>query len=479
MIRIDVVLGYLGRIVVIIGIAMLSCVGWSIYYNEEIVFSLAFAASITIASGLFLTGVFSNKDNINYKEGFLIVSLGWVVASLFGTLPFIMSGHFTSFANALFETVSGFTTTGASVLTDIEALPKGLLFWRSITQWLGGMGIIALFVAIIAGMGARANQLFRAEVPGPISDKISPRIRENAKTLWKTYVILSLVCVLLLDIFGMNLFDAFCHTFTTMATGGFSTKNNSIAFYSSPYIQWTIIVFMFIAGCSFSLHYLAYKNRSLRLYIKNQEFCFYALIILLSSIVVALVINGAGLEEKIRTAMFQIVSIATTTGFASTDYGTWPSIAKALIFLVMFVGGCAGSTGGNIKPGRYLIILRRAMIELKRMVHPRAIIPLRYGGRVLSEALVINVLQFFFLWMAFLMLGTLVLSVLGMDLLSSLSASIACLGNIGPGFNLVGPTANYGFIADSGKYFLSVLMLVGRLEIYPLLVLFIPEFWKE
>lgn len=483
MIRPEVLIGYIGRIITIIGIAMLSCIGWSIYYKESIAFSLTLASCITIASGLFLSNVFNNKENLNYKEGFAVVTLGWIIVSLYGTLPYLLTGTLPSFADALFETVSGFSTTGSSVISDIEALPKGVLFWRSITQWLGGMGIIALFVAIIAGMGARANQIFRAEVPGPISDKISPRIRENAKALWKSYIVLSIICVVLLYIFGMDIFDAFCHTFATMATGGFSTKNTSIAYYGSPFIQWTIIVFMFIAGCSFSLHYLAYKNQSLKLYFRDQEFKFYGGIILASSLIVfiALSINGTltGCEEKIRSALFQIISITTTTGFASADYEGWPVMAKGMIFLAMFVGGCAGSTGGNIKPGRYLIILQRTIIELKQMVHPKAVLSLRYRGKVLSDSLIINVLQFFFLYMSFLMLGTIVLSFMGMDILSGLTATIACLGNIGPGFGMVGPTQNYAFISDGGKYFLSILMLIGRLEIYPVLVLFIPQFWKE
>ncbi len=407
------------------------------------------------------------------------------MASIFGALPFMTTGYLPSFADAWFESMSGFTTTGASVIKDVEAWPKGLLFWRSLTQWLGGIGIIALFVAIISNIGVRANQLFKAEVPGPVSDKISPRIRETARTLWKTYAIISLLCLLTLYALGMDFFDALCHTFATMATGGFSTKNASIAFYSSPWIEWAIIFFMFAAGTNFALHYMAYKKRSLKSYIKNAEFKFYVGIILVATFLIAINLTpdagGAimGWEEKIRTAFFQVVSILTTTGFATADYNLWSPSAGVIILLLMFVGGCAGSTGGNIKPGRYLIILQRSVIELKKMIHPKAVIPLRYGGKVLKEDLIINVLQFFFLYIVFLVAGMTVMSMLGLDFISSLTASAACIGNIGPGFAQVGPTQNFSFVPAIGKVVLTLEMLVGRLEIYPLLVLFLPAFWRE
>jgi len=483
LIRPAVIFGNIGRILLIIGLAMLTCLAWSIAYHEDVSSSIALSASITIITGLTLKYVYPHQENIRFKEGFLLVSLGWVVASAFGALPFLLSGYLPSFADAFFETVSGFTTTGASVVKDVEVWPRGLLFWRSLTQWLGGMGIIALFVAVIAGMGAGANQLFKAEVPGPISDKISPRIRETARKLWIIYVIISLACVLILWVLGMDIFDALCHTFATMATGGFSTKNASIGFYASPLIQWTITLFMFIAGASFTLHFLAFKKRSPLAYLRDPEFKLYTGVILLACFLVTLSINwqgiGTGWEEKIRLASFQVLSIVTTTGFATADFDKWPALAIGLLFSMMFVGGCAGSTGGSIKPGRYLIISLGTVNELKKMVHPKAVLPLRFGKRLLKESVLINVLQFFFLYMLFLALGTLFLSALSIDVWSSLTAAATCLGNIGPGFSKVGPTQNFAFIPDSGKYILSILMLVGRLEIYPILVLFLPDFWKE
>ncbi len=485
MIRARIILNNMGRIILIIGIAMLTCLIWSLAYKEDVSGGIMQAAGLTIVSGLFLMVVFKNQDTLNFKEGFAVVSLGWLMASIFGALPYMTTGYLPSFADAWFESMSGFTTTGASVVKDVEAWPKGLLFWRSLSQWLGGIGIIALFVAIISNIGVRANQLFKAEVPGPIADKISPRIRETARNLWKTYAIISLLCLVTLYALGMDFFDAICHSFSTMSTGGFSTKNASIAYYSSPWIQWAIIFFMFLGGTNFTLHYMFYKKRSLKPYIKNIEFKFYTAIILVATFLIAINLTqdagGAIMnwEERIRAGCFQVVSILTTTGYASTDYDLWPHQAGIIVLLMMFVGGCAGSTSGNIKPGRYLIVLQSSVIELKKMVHPKAIMPLRYGGKVLNEDLIINVLQFFFLYFSILVAGMIVMSMLGLDYISSLTASATCLGNIGPGFAQVGPTQNFSFIPDVGKYVLILEMLVGRLEIYPLMVMLLPAFWQE
>lgn len=483
MIRIRVVLGNLGRFILIVGIAMLSCLTWSIAYQESVTIPILQAAALTIGCGLLLSTFYSPNDTINFKEGFILVSLGWIVASLFGTLPYLFSGYLPSFADAFFETVSGFTTTGASVVSDVEAWPHGLLFWRSLTQWLGGMGIISLFVAIMANLGTRAKQLFKSEVPGPVSDNISPRIRETARKLWIAYVVLSACCAIVLYLFGMDFFDSLCHTFAALSSGGFSTKNASIAFYASPQIEWAIIIFMFIAGTNFALHFFSFKNRSPRVYWKNAEFKLYTGIILVTSLLVFLNLgnpwHSAGWSDNLRTAVFHVTSIVTTTGFVTTDHNFWPHMATALILMMMFVGGCSGSTGGGIKPGRYLIILKRSTIEFKKMVHPRAVFALRFGDRIINTDLLLNVLQFFFLYIIIAALGMLYLTSQGLDFVSGLSAAAACLGNIGPGLGLVGPVQNYAFISDSGKHVLSVLMLIGRLEIYPLLVLFIPTFWQE
>jgi trk system potassium uptake protein TrkH len=485
MIRGHVILNALGKITLLIGFAMLTCLFWAGHGGQEVIKGFVLAAAVTIIAGLVLTVFFQSKDSINFKESFAVVTLGWLVASIFGALPFLTTGTLDSFADAWFESMSGFTTTGASVFIDVEACPRAVLFWRSLTQWLGGIGIIALFVALISSIGVRANQLFKAEVPGPISDKISPRIRETARSLWKAYVVISLICILTFYALGMDFFDAICHAFTTMATGGFSTKNASIGFYNSPWLQWAVTFFMIVAGTNFALHFLALKRRNLSGYLRNAEFKFYLAIIFVAALLIALDLHqGAGgslavWEEKLRVAGFQVVSILTTTGFATVDYTLWPPLAGVILLLMMFVGGCAGSTGGCIKPGRYLIILQRSIIELKKMVHPKAVMPLRFGGKVLNEDLIINVQQFFFLYIVILVTVMIIISMLGLDFVSSLTASAACLGNIGPGFGLVGPTQNFNFIPAAGKYVLILEMLIGRLEIYPMLVLFVPSFWRK
>lgn len=483
MIRPAVVLGYLGRIILIIGIAMLSCLTWSVPYQEPETIPILLAAAITIGCGLLLYLSFSKSSPINFREGFLLVSLAWIVASVFGSLPYMFSGYLPSFFDAFFETVSGFTTTGASVVSDVESWPKGLLYWRCLTQWLGGMGIIALFVAVINTLGSRAKQLFKAEVPGPVSDILSPRIRENARILWITYLVLSILCATAYYIFGMDAFDAICHTFTTLSTGGFSTKNSSIGFFTNPWLQWSVILFMFLGGVNFALHFFCFKKRNPLVYLKNAEFRLYSLIIIVASLLVFVILQDkwavAGIEGTLRAAIFQIVSLITTTGFATTDFNIWPPLSLALLLTMMFIGGCSGSTAGSIKPGRYLIIGNRTLIELKKMVHPKAVFPLRYGGMMVREDLLINVLQFFFLYMAFALLGTLIMASLGLDFLSAFSATATSLGNCGPGLGLVGPMSNFSFLPDAGKFTLSILMLVGRLEIYPILVLFLPSFWHE
>jgi len=485
MIRGHVIINALGKIILLIGVAMLTCLFWAGHGGGAVIKGFVLAAAMTIFAGLVLVIFFQSKDSINFKESFAVVTLGWLVASIFGALPFLTTGALDSFAGAWFESMSGFTTTGASVFTDVEACPRAVLFWRSLTQWLGGIGIIALFVALISNIGVRANQLFKAEVPGPISDKISPRIRETARSLWKTYVIISLLCILTFYALGMDFFDAICHAFATMATGGFSTKNASIGFYSSPWLQWAVTFFMIVAGSNFALHFLAFKRRNLNGYLKNAEFKFYLAIIFGASLLIALDLNnglGGSLavwEEKFRIACFQVVSLLTTTGYATVDYNLWTPLAWVVLLLMMFVGGCAGSTAGSIKPGRYLIILQRSIIELKKMIHPKAVMPLRFGGKVLNEDLIINVQQFFSLYIMILVAGMVFMSMLGLDFVSSLTASATCLGNIGPGFGLVGPTQNFSFIPAIGKYVLTLEMLIGRLEIYPMLVLFIPAFWQR
>lgn len=481
MLRSSVILGIMGRILIILGLAMATSVLCSFIYQEEIVAQLLWSTLITLTSGLVFAFSSGQKEELNYKEGFAIVGLGWIVASLFSSLPFALSGYFPSYFSALFETVSGITTTGATVLSDVEVLPRGLLFWRSLTQWLGGMGIMVLFIALIQVMGVRANQIYKTEIAGgAVAGKVSPKARDIAKNFWRAYLGLTLLLLLLLWGEGMSLFDAFCHTFATMATGGFSTWNASIAYYNSPAIEWTIIVFMFLAGTNFSLHYLALFKKDLGVYLRNREWKFYLLLVLMSCIVVFIDLNHLPLGEyRIRDTLFQVISMMTTTGFTTDDYLQWNLAAQSILIIMLFVGASAGSTSGGIKAGRLLIMLERARIELRKIVHPRAVISQRLDQNTISDGIIINVLLYFFLYIVMVLIGMQMLAILGLDIITSFTAAASCMGNVGPGFGAVGPLYNYGVVPDAGKLVLTILMLLGRLEIFPILVLFYPKFWKK
>jgi len=434
---------------------------------------------LTGTAGLIFTRKGSKKD-IGKREGFVIVTMAWIIISLFGAIPFVLSGAIPDYTNAFFETMSGFTTTGASILNDIESLPKGILFWRSMTHWIGGMGIIVLSLAILPLLGVGGMQLFIAEVPGPTPDKIHPRVAATAKRLWAIYVAFTLLETVLLMFGGMSLFDGLCHSFGTLATGGFSTQNASIANYS-PYIQYVVIIFMMLAGINFTMHYFALKGM-IKKVSKDQELRFYLAIILVSTIFIALTLilkNLHPVEEAFRQTLFQVVSIVTTTGFVTYDYLQWPSFIWFVIVLLMFTGGCAGSTGGGIKISRLLLLLKNSRLEMRRQVHPNAIIPVRINGRVVPQQLVNNVLAFFLIYFLIFAGGTLVMSLLGLDFESAIGSTAATLGNIGPGIGIVGPVSNYAAIPEGGKWFLSLLMLLGRLELFTVLILFTRSFWKH
>lgn len=469
-----------GSLLIFQGIFMILPVGFSIYYGDNDLFAILLSAGITLAVGLVLRLGFRFNGELRLKDSYATVALGWIFAALFGALPFYISRYIPSFADAFFESMSGFTTTGASILRDIEALPHGLLLWRSLTQWLGGMGIIVLSLAILPLLGVGGMQLYKAEIPGPLPDKLTPRIQETAKILWSVYALLSLIEALLLFIGGMNLFDSLCHTFTTMATGGFSTKNASIAHFNSFYINLVIIIFMFLAGTNFSLHYHGLRGRIFA-YWKSEEFRFYLKVILASLIIVILinlVSDSSNALVASQHSAFQVVSIITTTGFTIVDFGQWPSAAQMILLLLMFLGGCAGSTGGSIKILRIMILWKQGRAELKRLLHPHAVIPVRVDGRPVPPALVSNILSFVFLYLFIFVSASLVMSLLGLDIVSAVASVAATLGNVGPGLGLVGPSGNYSLIPWIGKWLLSFCMLAGRLEIYTLFVLLTKEFWK-
>lgn len=481
-VNIRLIIEIIGRLLMIEGIFMWLCLPFSFYYQSNDHWDIFLGGCIAVFSGslLWFFTKTSVRSSFGKREAYIIVTLSWLVISIFGAIPFVLNGCIPNYTDAFFETISGFTTTGASILTDIEAMPKGLLFWRSLTHWIGGMGIIVLSLAIIPFLGIGGMQLFAAEAPGPTTEKLHPKITETAKRLWGIYLIFSIVETILLLFGGMNLFDSLCHTFGTMATGGFSTKNSSVSEFS-PYIQYVIIVFMFLAGTNFTLHYFGLHLKFKKFWM-NEEFRYYFLMVITATIIITLGLalsTSLDWETSFRDSLFQVVSIITTTGFVSSDYLVWPPVLWVIIFLLMFTGGCAGSTGGGIKAMRQLLLLKSSAVEFKRLIHPRALIPVRYNKKSVSPEIISNILAFFLLYMIVFAFGTLVMAAIGLDFSTSIGSVIATLGNIGPGIGNVGPIHNYASIPDFGKWFLSFLMLLGRLELFTVLVILSPAFWRK
>lgn len=482
MVNYKIIINIIGFLLILEGLFMFLGIPFSLYHGDNDVKILLLSGIGTSIVGAISFVLTRNKDHeIRKREGYIVVGLGWIVLSLFGALPFVIHGSIPSYTDAFFETMSGFTTTGASILNDIEALPHGLLLWRSVTQWLGGMGIIVLSLAILPILGIGGMQLFVAEVPGPTKDKIHPRVRETAKRLWGIYFIFTVVEIILLFIGGMTFFDAINHAFTTMATGGFSTKQASVAHYQSPFIHYVIIIFMFLAGVNFSLHYHLLHGR-FKVILKNDEFKFYAKVIGVISIVIAVILifqHYGNPEESFRDSLFQVVSLVTTTGFVTSDYELWGPFFKVFFFALLLVGGCAGSTGGGIKIVRHQLMMRNSFSELRRLVHPRAIIPVRFNNNAVSPDIISNILAFFVFYVGIIAVGSLIMSMMGLDFESALGSVATSLGNVGPAIGTVGPTQNFAGIPDLGKWFLSFLMLMGRLELFTILIIFSPAFWKS
>lgn len=456
---------------------------FSIYFNHDDILAIIISSLITIISGLILWFFTRNADKqlLGKREGYLIVTLGWLVMSIFGSIPFLIHGSINSFTDAFFETVSGFTTTGATILQDIEKLPAGLLFWRSMTQWIGGMGIIVLSLAIMPLLGIGGMQLFSAEVPGITKDKFHPRVKETAKRLWGIYVILTAAETLLLVIGGLSLFDAVNHSLTTMATGGFSTKNASTAHFNSIFVQYVFILFMFLAGTNFSLHYFA-MHKNFEVFKKNSEFKFYFSFILFATLIIMFIHrphHTFNLEESFRQSLFHVVSLVTTTGYVSSDYENWAPFSRIVFFVLLFMGGCTGSTGGGIKFARHSLLIKNSWLEFKRLIHPRAIIPVRFNDKAVGLEIISNVQAFLMIYILTFVVGAMILSLSGLDFFTAIGASATCLGNVGPGLGIVGPVGNFSTLPDFDKWVLSFFMLVGRLELFTVLLLFSPAFWKK
>ncbi|MFD0761139.1 TrkH family potassium uptake protein [Lutibacter aestuarii] len=494
--NIKIIISFLGLTSMLNGVFMLIAVPFSIYHNEPEQLGILQAGLTTIIIGFLLWFFNRNaKKNLGKKEGYLIVTLGWLMLSFTGTLPYVFTGAIPNYTNAFFETISGYSTTGSSILTDIESMPKGILFWRSATHWIGGMGIIVLTVAILPLLGIGGMQLFMAEAPGPSADKMHPRITETAKRLWIIYFSLTFTEFFLLKIAGMTWFDAINHAMATMSTGGFSTKNASVAHYNNfPIIQYIITFFMFVAGTNFILTYFVLKGK-VRKVLNSEEFKYFFFGILgLTIIITFLIVNHQDpnlvttvnhpkpwgeTESAFRHAIFQITSVLTTTGFVTADFTMWNSLATMLMFSLFFIGGSAGSTSGGVKIVRHIIMIKNSLLEFKKQLHPNAIIPIRYDGNPVPKNIVYNILAFFILYMGIFITGSILLTLFGLDFQSAMGAATSSLGNIGPAIGSVSPVDNFEHLSIPAKWLCSFLMLIGRLELFTVLVLFTPFFWKK
>lgn len=479
--RLSRVISVIGRLYIFFSFFLLVPIPVAFYFGENTHKDFFISFLFVFALGLSFLLIFGKPQEISVKEGIFIVGLTWISISIFGAIPFILTGSIPSFTDSFFESTSGFTTTGASVLKDIEVLPKSVLLWRNLIQWVGGMGVIAIAVAIMPHLGLGGAHLFKAEVPGPTKDKISPRISQTARILWETYVLISLFQILLLFLGGLDLFDATCITFGTMATGGYAPYSDSLARFDSSYIHYVVTAFMFLAAVNFNLHFQAISGRPSS-YLRSTEFKFFSLVVLISALSVILIrkIEGDELcEEMIRHSLFQVVSIVTTTGFVTEDYELWPFNAQIILILLMLHGGCSGSTGGAIKSIRIYVMGSFLVSHLKKIFRPHGVFPVRVDGKVVEESVASNILAFIILYLLLFLSGVLVLTYQDVSIDTSVGATLATLGNVGPGIGGVGPTDNYADLPTFSKWFLSFLMLAGRLEIYTILVLFLPDFWRD
>lgn len=462
---------------------MIPSIGFSVFYEEDDLYALITSSGIALLIGFILKFLTRRSKNaeIKKRDGYLIVTAGWISMAIIGTLPYLLSGSIPTTSGAFFETMSGLSTTGATVLDNIEELPHGILFWRSMTQWIGGMGIIVLTIAILPLLGIGGMELFIAEAPGPTKDKIHPRIKETAKRLWVIYVFLTLLETIILLLCGMNFFDAINHALTTNSTGGFSTKQDSIAAFNSPLIEAVIIFFMFLAGTNFTLLYFGFKGRFSKFW-KNDEFKWYvgAVILLVVALTPVVHANSEGtFLNAFRDTIFQVVSTITTTGYASADFTTWGSLATFVFFLLLFSGASAGSTSGGIKIVRIVVLMKNGFLEFKKRLHPNAIIPVYLNKQKVPSHIIYNLLAFIFLYLSVFVIGSLIMTALGENFEVAISSVATSLGNVGPGINDIGPSHTFSDISPTGKWLLSFLMLFGRLELFTVALLFTPYYWRR
>lgn len=490
-----IIFHFLGLLLLFNGGFMLLSALISFIYKDGVTPSLLLSGGLIILLGLFVMFLTKNHaKEMNKREGYIVVAFGWLVMALSGTVPYVLTGSITSFTSAFFETMSGYTTTGATILNDIEIIPKGVLFWRSLTHWIGGMGIIVLAVAILPLLGIGGMQMFAAEAPGPSADKLHPRITDTAKRLWLIYFGYTAAETILLKVAGMSFFDAINHSLCTLSTGGFSTKNASVAYWNGqPIIQYIIIIFMFLAGTNFVLSYFAFKGNVQRI-IRDEELKLYLKFIVIFTIIAALIIYfktdpsissiehpmvWGKAESAFRHSLFQVLSVITTTGFITADYTLWTPFLMVFFFGLMFLGGSAGSTSGGVKVVRHLILIKNGFLEFKRALHPNAILPVRYNGKAVTGDIVFNILAFFILYMLSFIVGALVFSMMDIDFMSAIGLSASSLGNVGPALGNFGPVNNYAALPAVGQWWASFLMLIGRLELFTVLILLTPFFWRN
>lgn len=475
------VLNILGKLLILLSLFLLIPIPFSLYYGDGMVpyFLLSSVVGATLG-GLLVLACLPEPD-LGYRDGFAVVVMSWLGLALLGALPYYFSGVMPAFTDCFFESMSGFTTTGSTILATIEVLPPSALFWRATTHWLGGMGIIVLSLAILPLLGVGGMQLFHAEMPGPTKDRLAPRIQDTARILWMVYLLFTLLQTLLLMLGGLSFFDSICHSFATLATGGFSTHTASVAHFDSLYVETVVVLFMFLAGVNFTLHHRFLTGKTASFW-ENEEFRLYLKVIGGATLLIVLANLYYGiydsLGENLRTAIFQVVSIQTTTGFGTADFELWPPVCKILLVSLMLIGGCAGSTGGGIKVVRVLLFFKYARLQMRNLVHPRAVGAIKLGRLKVPQEVMIAILGFFALYIAVLLLATLAVTALGVDIVTGTTAVIATLNNIGPGLNLVGPATHFGNLPQAAKWVLSFCMLAGRLELYTVAVLMTPGFWK-
>ncbi|MEJ2191836.1 MAG: TrkH family potassium uptake protein [Nitrospirota bacterium] len=477
------VLNLTGVVLLFTALFMLAPAVVSLLYGSSDLKAILLSFALTAGAGgiLFLLTRKHRNEEIGHRDGFFAVALSWSVMALAGALPFLLSGAIPSVTDAVFESMSGFTTTGSSILTNVEALSRGVLFWRSLTHWIGGLGIIVFFVAVLPMMGAGGSQLFRAEVSQVVPQKLKPRIIDAAKSLWIIYIAFTALGVLLLRLGGMDLYDSFCHTFGAIGTGGFSTKNLSIGAYTSSYIHYVIIVLMFVGGTSFTLHYQALAG-GLRRYVKNGEFVFYAMVLAACTALIVLATYRTyydSLAVSFRDALFQVVSITTATGYVTVDYEKWPVFTQALLLMAMFIGGMAGSTAGGMKQARVLLMVKHMYREIYQLIHPRAVTSIKLDGRTIQKEVLGSVWGFIFLFLSIWVLASLAMTALGVDMVTASSTAVAAMSNVGPALGQAGPAENFASLPVAAKWVLTFCMLVGRLEVYTVMILFVPRYWRK